>query len=253
MYLAGPMRGYPELNFPQHLAVAKRIREITNIQVLSPAEEDIALGFDPNEDVNLDSTFLRACLVRNAQLIAQSDAVLMLPGWQLSDGCQQEAWCCILAGIPLYEIKVDLLMAPQRACVTLWDSLESFESSALWAQRNTFVHASEMPDDPEEPDDSECILDIAKRLTEKDRNNSYGPPEEDFDRQCKMLNAMFGDMLVHGCEFEPHHMAMIQMAVKLSRLVESPAKKDHWVDVSGYSRCGWRCVRKFRLGQDPSW
>lgn len=35
---------------------------------------------------------------------------------------------------------------------------------------------------------------------------------------------------------------MAMMALKLSRLTWSPERQDSWMDVAGYSACGWECV-----------
>lgn len=88
----------------------------------------------------------------------------------------------------------------------------------------------------------EDILDEAKRLTSGERNNTYGPPTQDFDRTAKMWSAMFGNKLKDGESFALHDVALAMMALKLSRLTWSPNKRDSWVDCAGYARCGAVCA-----------
>ncbi len=93
----------------------------------------------------------------------------------------------------------------------------------------------------EDPQIEEDICDEAKRITTGDRQNQYGPPDEDFRRTAGMLNSLFADKLREG--FLPHEISMIMACLKLSRMSWSPTKRDHHVDLAGYSRTGWLCVQ----------
>jgi hypothetical protein len=96
----------------------------------------------------------------------------------------------------------------------------------------------------------EAILNLATKAVTKERNNSYGPPTQDFRRAAEMLTSMgffwcdnsdeAGGGLCH--DIQPHHIAMIQVIIKLSRATWSPGHMDHWVDIAGYAACGWECV-----------
>ncbi len=85
------------------------------------------------------------------------------------------------------------------------------------------------------------LLDEAKRLTTGDRNIQYGSPTQDFERTAAILNAMGyakaspRDGFV---QIEPHDVALMVAAVKMSRLAWSPEKRDSWVDLAGYAACG---------------
>lgn len=93
------------------------------------------------------------------------------------------------------------------------------------------------------PDDSPraLILREAERLIMGDRNNQYGPPTQDFDRTAAILNAM-GYRAIGGRKLQPHDVALVVMAVKMSRLAWMPEKQDSWADMAGYVGCGWECV-----------
>jgi hypothetical protein len=81
------------------------------------------------------------------------------------------------------------------------------------------------------------MLEEADSLVNGDRNNTYGPPHQDFQRTADALTA-FG-FTVEGKPLSAHHVAMILATVKLSRLVWTPGKRDSWVDLAGYAACGF--------------
>ena len=78
------------------------------------------------------------------------------------------------------------------------------------------------------------VLEEALELTTGDRNAQYGPPHQDFARTAKMWSALF------EMDFTPAEVAMAMICLKLSRETHQ-AKRDSWVDIAGYARCGWIC------------
>lgn len=91
----------------------------------------------------------------------------------------------------------------------------------------------------------EELLDAAKEAVTKHRNNEYGPPTQDFQRTVDMLNVLgfkfeYSEGITTG--LSSHHVAMIMICLKLSRLSWDPYKEDSWLDVAGYASCGWECV-----------
>lgn len=80
----------------------------------------------------------------------------------------------------------------------------------------------------------EDILIEALRLTSGDRQATYGPPDQDFRRTAAMWTALFG----HA--FEPKDVALAMILLKASRQIHQ-RKRDNWVDMAGYARCGSIC------------
>jgi len=81
----------------------------------------------------------------------------------------------------------------------------------------------------------ECdVLEEALRITQGDRNPSYGPPDQNFQRTAAMWSAL------KGVHFEAREVAMFMIALKLSRETHQ-RKRDNWVDIAGYARCGSLC------------
>lgn len=77
-YIAGPMTGYEDLNFPAFHEQAADLRSRGH-EVISPAEI--------NPDLDADWT---ECMVEDIKQLSTCDAMLMLKGWQDSYGAQIE-------------------------------------------------------------------------------------------------------------------------------------------------------------------
>ena len=87
---------------------------------------------------------------------------------------------------------------------------------------------------------TEDILETALRITSGDRQNSYGPPAQDFRRTGDMWTALFRDKLKDGESFAPFNVAQAMILLKMSRQLHQ-RKKDNWIDTAGYARCGAIC------------
>lgn len=99
VYIAGPMRGYPEFNFPAFLDaegfLADNLLYVSENgeEFFSPAQHDIGNGFawegkSGTEDEGVD---LRAMLGADlAWIAANAEVILLLPGWEKSSGVAAE-------------------------------------------------------------------------------------------------------------------------------------------------------------------
>lgn len=114
VYLAGPMRGIPEFNFPAFHAAAADLRAVGHF-VFSPAEKD-------NERHGVDISKGNAAGCENlatqehgfnlrealgadlAWICAEADAVALLPGWQSSKGANAERAAAITLGLEIIEL-----------------------------------------------------------------------------------------------------------------------------------------------------
>lgn len=84
IYLAGPMRGIPEFNFPAFDAEAAKLRAEGHV-VFSPADGDrwLTLTGRPVEP--------RTCFELDTQWICRhADTIALLPGWERSSGARAE-------------------------------------------------------------------------------------------------------------------------------------------------------------------
>jgi len=99
LYVAGPMRGFPEFNFPAFHAAAKKLREEGHT-VFSPAEKDeevhgkeFSKQFKTGslEDVTALGFSLRRALGDDLEWICkEADGVYLLKGWEKSKGANAE-------------------------------------------------------------------------------------------------------------------------------------------------------------------
>lgn len=100
IYLAGPMRGYKDFNFPAFDFAAAKLREQGH-EVFSPAERDrSAHGAEVNKSetgdlndpkVKASGFSLREALCADTNYISLSaTAIALLPGWEKSSGANAE-------------------------------------------------------------------------------------------------------------------------------------------------------------------
>jgi len=95
-YIAGPMRGYPEFNFPEFHKAARILRRV-GCEVFNPAERDEAEGFDPtglqgtmDELKKLKFDLREALKVDLGWICDHATHLYMLRGWSDSSGARAE-------------------------------------------------------------------------------------------------------------------------------------------------------------------
>lgn len=189
VYLAGPMRGIVDFNFPAFDA-ARDDLVAQGYVVISPADLDREAGFDPRVD-SMEKFDLDAARRRDLEAVMSVDELVLLPGWRNSKGAKAEvalaAWC----DIPVREYGGD-------------------------------------------PPSKPGVLEEAIQLTRGDRQAAYGPPDQDFVRTAAMWTPLL------GVEVSSKQVALCMIALKLSRETHQ-SKRDNWVDIGGYARCGAIC------------
>lgn len=117
-YLAGPMTGYPQFNFPAFDRAAAYLRRFGN-RIVSPAELDDpvvrewAISSEDGEN-HSEEDYLKF-LRRDANIVMdpRCKGVICLPGWQASRGALMETYLCETFGKPIYEITEDCSMIRQ--------------------------------------------------------------------------------------------------------------------------------------------
>lgn len=87
VYLAGPMSGHADNNFPAFADAAAALRSAGH-DVVSPHEINLAQGFNP-QHIPTEAQY-KALLRADVRALIDCDAVAMLPGWQHSMGAQFE-------------------------------------------------------------------------------------------------------------------------------------------------------------------
>lgn len=109
VYLAGPMSGHPQFNFPAFFEAAAELHR-QGFDVVSPAEidckedGDVAMqskNGDPAEAKRSWGDFLS----RDVKLLADTDikGIVFLPNWHTSKGAKLEAFVGLLLGFDFWE------------------------------------------------------------------------------------------------------------------------------------------------------
>jgi len=109
IYIAGPMRGYDDGNFPAFDRQAK-VLEKQGWRIINPAEMDRQdgsppnghKGFDPVNDYN-DQQFMREALERDCIAICREcTAIYMMSDWETSRGAKAEWHLAKALGLEIY-------------------------------------------------------------------------------------------------------------------------------------------------------
>jgi hypothetical protein len=219
VYLSGPMRGYPEHNYPMFYEVESEIRDELEVStwVWLPEDDDPRVEIiNPARNFNGDQDHqpVTDYLAIDIAAVCRADILVLLPGWERSEGADRET------------------------TVARWLDkrfvLAEFTDAYGWTFTPTAV--------PErDPSPRGALLAEASALVTGDRNNTYGPPTQDFTRSAQALNA-YGYRGPDGRDLAGHDIAIMVMSVKLSRLMWTATKRDSWVDIAGYAACGYECA-----------
>ena len=135
-----------------------------------------------------------------------------------------------------YDKQVKYSIALQRAIERHSRDEEADESACPYHARMLNRHLRRSTSLTPADADAEDVLEEALRITSGDRNNQYGPPDQDFQRTAALWSAM------KGVEFNAREVAMFMILLKLSRETHQK-KRDNSVDIAGYARCLDICNR----------
>ena len=252
VYIAGPMRGVPHFNFPAFDA-AKSYLIGLGYEVWSPADFDRELdGFDPYkaeyETAEGCADFPKTMdfddvVLRDLTAVTLCDAIALLPGWEKSKGAVAEIAVAHWMGKPVMHLLCDAYR-PNDVVYIVNNASTTLEQFVLQLAHAHDAHNKAINcaiDPPPPKQDPDCdILDVAASITRGDRQAGYGPPDQDFKKTADMWTGMFQYMLAPGAAFEPRHVAMAMICIKLSREFHQK-KRDNWIDIAGYARCGSLC------------
>lgn len=186
-YLAGPMTGIPQFNFPYFDRAASLLRD-AGWDIVSPAELDdertreAALASENGDpgDSSLNGETWADFLARDVKLIADEvDAVILLKGWQRSKGARLEAFVAALSGhkvyryLPICRIGVEEL--PE-------------------AELHSILHESAVQEDLPNPDTKALVqpdlLAAAERAVEE--QFLLGPPAPTVEGEVRTTNETTG-------------------------------------------------------------
>lgn len=188
VYLSGPISGLDPVKSRALFDAAERELLANGHTVVNPWRLDDESGPLPSwaDYMKRDIPILLGC-----------DGIMMLDGWQQSEGAKLEYHIARSLGIAAVPSAQELPTgAPAVPAVV---SLPS-----ILVRADGIIHGA--------------------------RNAAYGPPHLDMGRTGKMIGALLGIDPV-----SPDKVAMIMIAVKLSRLCNTPFHEDSLIDIAGYA------------------
>jgi Domain of unknown function (DUF4406) len=92
LYVAGPMTGRPDLNFPAFRSAAELLRQLGH-DAVSPAE------INPNHSMPWAE-----CMKRDIPALCTCDGIVMLDGWEFSRGATLERYVAEHLGLKVHSI-----------------------------------------------------------------------------------------------------------------------------------------------------
>lgn len=93
LYLSGPMTGYVDHNFPAFNAEAKRLRNL-GYTVINPVEVNGA-------DAVGKGLSWQTCLINDVRALTHCDSLVLMPGWQESEGAMLELATAFRLGLQI--------------------------------------------------------------------------------------------------------------------------------------------------------
>jgi hypothetical protein len=111
--ISGPMRGYPNLNHAAFDECERALHEYNlDTGVYNPARVDRAHGVSTED--GLDPRMLQRLMGDDLAAVLASDRVVVLPGWERSEGAKLEVAVALTAGIPVYRFVAGRWLVPLR-------------------------------------------------------------------------------------------------------------------------------------------
>jgi hypothetical protein len=214
LYLAGPMSGYNEHNFPLFNRVAAMLRA-QGWYVLNPAE-----NFKGDASHSYEVHYLA-----DIKLVELCDTIAFLPDWQKSGGAVGEYVLGDRLNKKLFTVKVQ---EPDGT----YGGKASVDLVPLKLDSVTFTPFKRNQRD-------ETVLQEADRLVATDRQGQYGHPYDDFSRTAALWTGagfgFFDDRTESYRSVSAEDIAIAMMLLKISRIVNLP-KRDSIVDAAGYAK-----------------
>ena len=81
------------------------------------------------------------------------------------------------------------------------------------------------------------LLEEAAKITNGERQEHYGTPEDNFARIAALWNAYLGKPYL-----AVQDVAAMMILLKTARIASDPKHLDSWVDIAGYASCGGEIV-----------
>ena len=242
VYVAGPMRGIPEFNFPAFDQARDYVVGLDKYQVISPADVDREEKLELPDVNDVPANIFELCMRRDLEIVANAHAILLLKGWEASKGANNELFVANACGVEVWLANyddsgdvIDHSVSYETVVPPLIYGQRYDDGDTVWVfdgALGSFVPEGSNQVSIQTGDEAEqTILEEANHLIYGPRQESYGHPAEDMGRTGRMWGAILGIDDVSA-----EKVALCMVAVKMSREVNRP-KRDNRVDMAGYAGC----------------
>jgi Domain of unknown function (DUF5664)/Domain of unknown function (DUF4406) len=112
IYIAGPMRGISDFNFPafdEAEAYLRSLPELKDWEIISPANIDRSRGIEDTSGVGAPVSLesFQSCMRIDLAIVARSHAVFLMKGWEGSEGANDEVFVANTCGVELWIAEYD--------------------------------------------------------------------------------------------------------------------------------------------------
>lgn len=145
------------------------------------------------------------CLRKDIALLIECDAIAMLPGWMDSRGARLEHFIARQLGMKVYD------------AITK----QSIDIPSMYEKGGLYML----------PEDEKPITEQAHNLVRGARRSVYGHPLDDYTRTAQLFSGILGITIT------AEQAILMMIAVKISRLTNSPDHRDSIIDLAGYAEC----------------
>lgn len=115
IYIAGPMSGIPDHNFPAFDDAAERFRSL-GWHVVNPAEmERVSKDDRPPDNIPIRPDQYRVYMLRDLSAICSCTAIALLPGWEKSRGVKVELALARLINLDILDGVTALTFSPDKS------------------------------------------------------------------------------------------------------------------------------------------
>lgn len=143
VYLAGPMRGIAEYNFPAFLKAADELRS-NNLIVISPAEHELENGLNPKIDMVDEGHIQKAFRWDLIAILTKAEIIIVLPGWRNSIGAQLEVQVAQSIGLPVLDFETRRPIKPEDITIEAHRIVNGSRQKYYGHPRNDFYRTGKL-------------------------------------------------------------------------------------------------------------
>lgn len=235
LYIAGPMRGYPNFNYEAFHAAAKLLRE-QSFEVVNPAE-----------NFNGDTTLpIETYMLDDFKLLLECDTVVLLEGWEKSEGASTEAVVAKMAGKATINLEHETVHVkhPLEELKVLRELVNEWKSRAFNADATVLTLTTH------KPESTHWFNQHANEI-HKETYAILNERAGEYADSWRSMNFPFMQSALRelGIEISVEQIRLLALGAlcdtKLSRIQTGAFKPDSYIDLNNYSAAFASAVREY--------